>query len=74
MVENKWREKYDLVDVELKICPFCGSNNLDKNTTNENAYWIECKECTGQTMHGISWEEAVDNWNERVETLPKEIE
>ena len=68
---KKWREKFDLKDVILKSCPFCGSNNLLKQTTNPHAYWIECHICSGQTLSGISWEEAVNYWNNRTKGLKK---
>jgi Lar family restriction alleviation protein len=57
---------YDL-DITLRMCPFCGSQHLDKNTLNPWAYWIQCKMCDAQTLSGESWEEAVENWNHRVE-------
>ena len=64
--EKEWRIVFDLPNVILKNCPFCGSSDLLKQTTNSNAYWIVCNNCAGETQSGHSWEEAVHYWNKRI--------
>ena len=62
--DEGWEKEFNLL-VVLKPCPFCGCEELDKNTTNPFAHWIECSNCGCQTKSGECWQEAVDNWNQR---------
>ncbi len=54
----------------LKNCPFCGSNDIrvsnfqDKTLFYAGCMKTGCKSCTGLK---VSYDEAVNSWNTRVE-------
>lgn len=49
----------------IKRCPFCGSKDLEIARSNENACWVECPICSGQTYSTASRNEAIEAWNAR---------
>jgi hypothetical protein len=65
--------------VELKPCPFCGSEDLDSESTNHTRY-IRCQNCSASGGHSFdheedncdheednwSWETTISRWNKRV--------
>ena len=56
---------------EIKCCPFCGHDLVEVSRTNENACWIECDFCGGQSESAASRKEAIANWNRREEPRAK---
>lgn len=65
-------------DIELKTCPFCGSEpeviHIGNEATARRKVTIKCKNCRIQRtdsaiVHGFTWLESVAaaSWNDRVE-------
>nr|DAR30056.1 MAG TPA: restriction alleviation protein [Caudoviricetes sp.] len=50
---------------ELKPCPFCGSKNI--RMWNTSTPWVSCRDCFANTACGTTREEAIENWNRRVQ-------
>ena len=53
-------------DVELKLCPFCGSKNVRVNY-NSGHIWVECVDCGcngPRSFENREW--AIEKWNRRV--------
>ena len=64
MPDKHYRRKED-----VKSCPFCGGDKLQKNSHNDNARShgkasVFCLTCAASTR-GDDMEEAVTNWNRR---------
>lgn len=59
----------------IKCCPFCGSHTVDICRTNENACWVSCTECGGETKSDKTRKQAIKNWNKRYyDDAPSAIE
>ena len=57
--------------MELKPCPFCGSealvHKMDRLTTKDRYFFkLECKKC-GACQERQTKEKAIEAWNKRVE-------
>lgn len=52
--------------MEIKTCPFCGSEAIDDFAL-PNTYWIQCtnQACLAMGPWGESKQDAIDRWNER---------
>lgn len=49
----------------IKVCPFCGSYEVNTCRTNENACWIECSICYATTQSDKTRGQAIKIWNRR---------
>ena len=49
----------------LRLCPFCGAHEVEICRTNENACWVRCAECGGESTSHPSRGGAIKNWNSR---------
>ena len=60
----------------LKPCPFCGNTNIYLNGGehvgyDKRPYWyVHCYECGADAMGNENKEQAVQNWNRRVDVRP----
>jgi Lar family restriction alleviation protein len=54
--------------MELKPCPFCGSNTL-KVRKGKYMWWVECCNMDCRALSGVSnlKAKAIEKWNRRVE-------
>jgi len=52
---------------ELRNCPFCGSDNLEIQSSMEDGYYVYCYSCCCQGGEGITKNQAKTLWNMRVE-------
>ena len=50
-------------DVELKHCPFCGSEDLELTNTHTPSCWVECLDCQAQA-HGECFQNKNGFWRE----------
>jgi len=51
---------------KLKPCPFCGSNNIQANETDDLFDWvISCENCGSGFIYIKTKEEAIKAWNTR---------
>ncbi len=50
---------------KIKPCPFCGSKKIDICRTNENACWLRCARCSGESGSTPLREDAIRIWNKR---------
>lgn len=57
-------------EIELKPCPFCGSNDLE-DLENEDYYKIKCRVCWAMCGYKRGLKAAILNWNKRAADLPK---
>lgn len=51
-------------EIELKPCPFCGSEGVICNRF-EDVYYVECWDCTAKVESYNGAEDAVARWNVR---------
>lgn len=49
-------------EVEVKRCPFCGSDDVEVETTMRH-HTVCCKDCHGQGPMSIDRDYAVHRWN-----------
>lgn len=49
--------------IELKPCPFCGSDNVAMRGS--TIFYIICKDCEASTNISYDRQEAADKWNRR---------
>lgn len=59
------------MSAELKLCPFCGSNDVelwdnDADVVWKHAYQVMCRECGVRTLFFKTQDEAVKSWNRRI--------
>lgn len=56
--------------MELKPCPFCGSSNVKNEWvyagTDLEEYWVECMNCGGKGPWDSDQQQAIEEWNTRV--------
>lgn len=60
------------VKKELKPCPFCGAKAQMLNYS-KNEWLAECSVCSGMVERWRETEEAIEQWNRRVNDDPNEI-
>jgi hypothetical protein len=61
---------------KIKSCPFCGGKKIWVCRTNENACWIRCDKCWGETESASDRKTAIKNWNReriRIRTFDTKI-
>lgn len=51
-------------EIELKPCPFCGGEAVERG---HNVVWIRCRECGAETKAWCSSEQAKEAWNRRAD-------
>lgn len=51
--------------IELKPCPFCGSDDVTCNKF-EDVYYVECLYCSAKVETYNGEEDAIEGWNARV--------
>ena len=49
---------------ELKLCPFCGCEELNVFGWSDQ-YWVNCPRCETEGPSGETKTEAIDAWNRR---------
>lgn len=52
----------------LVPCPFCGCEELELCRTNENACWVRCHGCGGESQTHKTRKGALKNWNRRFDS------
>lgn len=57
------------IEIELKPCPFCGSNDVVFGAGLEDEYYVECWDCSAKIESCKSLEEAITGWNCRAINL-----
>jgi len=78
----KFKSMYRDMELELKNCPFCGSEPIIKHIGNKHTkivIEIRCKNCNASKRHGaihrgMDWLEdiSVDSWNMRATPSTKQ--
>ena len=65
MTEMFDRLGYDVVkrEPELKACPVCGMNQIEKHTDKNKWNYIYCGDCTIRTAGFECMEHAIEAWN-----------
>lgn len=53
-------------EIELKPCPFCGSEDVTCAAGLEGEYYVECWDCSAKVESCNGLEDAVAGWNARV--------
>lgn len=51
--------------IELKPCPFCGSEKIKLWGDGVKAYWCQCQHCMASTTSDYKKDEAIKAWNMR---------
>lgn len=51
--------------IELKPCPFCGSDDVTCAAGLEDEYYVECWDCSAKVESCNGLEDAVAGWNAR---------
>jgi Lar family restriction alleviation protein len=59
------KEQMKINDIELKPCPFCGSEDLYDDEMN-NWVSIVCNECSGTSGCYNGLDLAIETWNKRI--------
>lgn len=57
-----------VIPVELKPCPFCGTDDVCLGATESRAYkefYIYCTKCCVEGPHAPTPDKADENWNKR---------
>lgn len=56
-------------NVVLKPCPFCGgeARTVSGNSVGATLYIVECKKCFATTVSKLKEDEAISEWNRRVQ-------
>ena len=52
-------------EIELKPCPFCGSDDVVFGAALEDWYYVECWDCSAKVESCNGMEDAVAGWNAR---------
>ena len=52
-------------EIELKPCPFCGSDDVVFGAALEDEYYVECFGCSAKVESCNGLEDAVAGWNAR---------
>lgn len=53
------------IEIELKPCPFCGSNDVVFGAGLEDECYVECWDCCAKVESCNGLEDAVAGWNAR---------
>lgn len=53
------------IEIELKPCPFCGSDDVVFGAGLEDEYYVECWDCSAKVESCNGMEDAVAGWNAR---------
>lgn len=48
-------------------CPFCGSDNLDRNQVGNSLHWVFCLDCNCCGPDADNLHNAINRWNRRPE-------
>ena len=54
--------------IELKPCPFCGSDDVSCDIL-EDVYYVECWDCSAKVESYNGMEDAIAGWNSRATNL-----
>lgn len=52
-------------EIELKPCPFCGSDDVVFGAALEDEYYVECWDCSAKVESCNGLEDALAGWNAR---------
>lgn len=55
-------------EIELKECPFCGSDNIEIRVWQPSGYSIWCLNCEAQTSREFAKTLSIERWNTRHES------
>ena len=57
------------IDVEIKSCPFCGTQPIARSDVGPQSqnYWVKCptSNCSASTLSANTATEAIARWNRR---------
>ena len=53
------------IEIELKPCPFCGSDDVVFGAALEDEYYVECWDCSAKVESCNGLEDALAGWNAR---------
>lgn len=69
----------ELIDMQLKPCPFCGSTWIHHYSTYDNqdpdgspGYSVECQACQGEAYSDNGIDDAIYKWNRRASDIAEE--
>lgn len=52
---------------ELKPCPFCGNDEIQRYNYEPNKWRVTCRDCRNTTKDWPTLDEAIESWNTRVD-------